>query len=256
MARAQQLAPLRLVEPDGAPGVSAHLRVGHHVVDRPVLAARLRGQLAGLQADQQGLRGLVADVALGEGGDHPADTRVVGAHGLALLGDEAHPVAVRRGLEAPAGTGAERADREEGGEPERRHRSEQHLGEEVAPAEGLLARLEVGHEGGSVLRRGAHAAAGLGVGALGHEALGPDHEADPDAAEREEEQHAFGLGLAARGVHHREAEGGGDADTEAEPGQELPAPALDPGLVVGGHLDERLGRPSLGRFLNHGSSGG
>ena len=112
--------------------------------------------------------------------------------------------------------GTERADREQGGHPQGAAGDDEHAHEQVPPPDLGLLGAEVVEEGLDLLGIGRHPAPVLDGHVVGHEAAGPRHEAEPDPAEGDGQQDAFGLGLAAEGVDHGEADGGGRTGAEGD----------------------------------------
>ena len=212
MARAQQQPLPGLVQPDRAAEVGAQLGVRDEVAGGEALPPLLGLVDARREADEQrrGVGGV--DVALGERGDRRrrrrARRRGIGSPCSSTR--RRPPRLVRRLLQAVAGVRAERADGEDRRQPEAGEGAGGQLGQEASPGDALGALLEVGDEGVDVVLVGRDLAPRLLERALGHEALGPDDDAGADAAEDDEQQQPFELGLTALPVHDEEADRGED----------------------------------------------
>ena len=155
-------------------------------------------------------------VALREHGDEAVDGDVLRAHPLALLGDEVVAGRERAGLEARAGPGTERSQREQGGQAERAGGPGQQAHQQPAATELLLAGDQVGIQRGECLLARGHLLPRLLVRPGRQEAVGPRDDTDPDAAEREAQQCALPLRLATAPVHEGQPECGDDADDEGD----------------------------------------
>ena len=111
-----------LVEADRAADVGADLRVGDVALGGPRLPALAGGDVGVGQPDEHRLRVLDPDVALGEDGDRAADLERVDGDGVALLVDDPGALAPPGVEEVAARVRAERADREQRRDAERRPR--------------------------------------------------------------------------------------------------------------------------------------
>jgi hypothetical protein len=235
VAGAEQLAGLALVEPDGAADVRADLREGAQVVGRPALAPGHRLEAARLQADEQRLGELVADVAVGEHGEDGVGVDPVGPDRIAVDVHQARALAPLGAGEGLVGRRPQRGEGHQRGQAHGTEGAEQQLGEQAAAHQLELADVEVGAEALDVLLAGGDVAAGLDVGDhRRHVALGPRDHADADAAHHHEDHDAEHLGAGVEGVGEGEADGAEDAEGEGGGGHGLAAggPAL--ARVLGG----------------------
>ena len=204
---------------------------------------------------------------------NPSGSMSSGPHGRSVLAHHAHAAAAEGRLLQPApGSGAERPDREQERHAQRRARPAGGGHQDAAAAQRGLAGLEVGREGGDVLLGGGHGVALLLDLLVGHEVLGPQHDADADAAERHGQQDPLGLRLAPLPVHDGERHGGHERHDEAQrrphldplalPGEDHVARGVAGAVVrgvgraVGGHDRGLLGADRLAgraRIVGHGS---
>ena len=179
----------------------------------PIRRDRPGGRATRVDAHEHRLRIGGADGSLGKHRQQTVGGHCVGAHRFAIGGDHLLPAPPAGAQELLARLRAERSDRSQERESDRRASRDRAAPQPGAPCESATA-VEVGVQRGRLLRRRLQARALLLLFTEAHHLVGPQHEGDAGSAEGERQGGALHLRVGPtdpeRGEEHERPEGGDD----------------------------------------------